>query len=266
MQLTIGFSPCPNDTFMLDALIHHRIPGSGISWKEHVEDVETLNTWAIEGRLDVSKMSFSAWLRVQDEYALLSSGAALGHGCGPLVIAKTPISENELLQGPVGIPGELTTANLLFSLMYPQARHKIPMIFSDIESAVSNGKVIAGVIIHENRFTYAQKGLVKIQDLGEYWERETGFPIPLGAFAAKKGLGKEVITSIEAQIRDSILLAFDNPEIPMQYVRQNAQEMDDNVMRAHISTYVNDFSLNLGSQGLEAVRILQARAINAGLI
>lgn len=266
MQLTIGFSPCPNDTFMLEALMHQRIPSAGITWQSYIEDVETLNRWALEGRLDVTKMSFSTWLRVQDKYDLLTTGAALGHGCGPLVIAKKPLSEKEILSGLIAIPGELTTANLLFSLRYPTALRKIPMLFSDIEKAVLQEQVLAGVIIHENRFTYQQKGLVKIVDLGEYWEAETGCPIPLGAFGARKVLGSANIQEIGTQLGESVRFAFSHKSVVMPYVRQFAQEMDQAVMEAHIDTYVNEFSLQLGDQGLKAIQTLQERARQAGLI
>ncbi len=266
MQLSLGFSPCPNDTFILDALLHNRIPTKGMTWKEAIEDVETLNKWAIEGRLDVSKMSFNALLRVQDTYELLSSGAALGHGCGPLVVARKLLTEEEIVRGPIAIPGEFTTANLLFSLRYPKAVNKTPMLFSDIETAVLTGKVVAGVIIHENRFTYSQKGLIKILDLGEYWEQETGYPIPLGAFAAKKSLGSKVIDEISTLIRESVQYAFDHPASSKEFVHQYAQEMDDAVIQAHINTYVNEFSLDLGSQGFEGIQLLKEKAKKAGLI
>lgn len=251
---------------MLDALIHQRIPAKGFEWKTSIEDVETLNRLALNGVLDVTKLSFSTWLRVQDQYALLNAGAALGHSCGPLVISAKERSEEEILKGPIAIPGALTTANLLFSLRYPGAQNKLEMVFSEIEHAVASGQVVAGVIIHENRFTYQQHGLVKILDLGEYWEQETGYPIPLGAFAIKRTLDPETIELVNAQLRDSVQFAFDHPQVSMPYVRQHAQEMDESVMRAHISTYVNEFSLELGSVGLEAVAILQDRARNAGLI
>lgn len=251
---------------MLDALIHQRIPENGFEWKSSIADVETLNRLALKGILDVTKLSFSTWLQVQDKYALLNAGAALGHGCGPLVISSQERSEAEILQGPIAIPGALTTANLLFSLRYPDAQNKIEMVFSEIEQAVASGEVVAGVIIHENRFTYEQHGLVKILDLGEYWEQETGFPIPLGAFAVKRTLDPDTIERVNTQLQDSVQFAFDHPQISMAYVRKHAQEMDETVMQAHISTYVNEFSLNLGAVGLKAVAMLQERARQSGLI
>lgn len=251
---------------MLDALIHQRVSGSGIEWIPSIEDVETLNRLALQGLLDVTKMSFSTWLRVQDKYALLNAGAALGHGCGPLVISTKARSEEEILQGPIAIPGVLTTANLLFSLRYPGAQDKKEMVFSEIEEAVASGEVVAGVIIHENRFTYQERGLVKVLDLGEYWEQETACPIPLGAFAVKKTLEPETIERVNTQLRNSVQFAFDHPQISMPYVREHAQEMDESVMRAHISTYVNAFSLDLGHQGYEAINVLRERAIEAGLV
>jgi 1,4-dihydroxy-6-naphthoate synthase len=250
---------------MLEAMLHGRISSGDIKWHDHVEDVETLNQWALVGKLDVTKMSISTWLRVQDTYDLLTAGAALGHGCGPLVIAREEISEQAVVTQPVAIPGELTTANLLFTLRYPNASQKRPMLFSEIESAVLLGSVASGVIIHENRFTYASKGLVRIVDLGEYWEELTGSPIPLGAFAIKRSLGKQRSEEVSAIIRESVQFAFDSPKIVMPFVRRYAQEMDESVMEAHIKTYVNAFSLDLGEDGLKAVDLLRQKAIQAGI-
>jgi 1,4-dihydroxy-6-naphthoate synthase len=208
----------------------------------------------------VTKLSFSTWLRVRDEYALLRSGAALGFGCGPLLIAKQPLTEQDILTGPVAIPGELTTANMLFTMRYPGAQRKIPMLFSEIEQAVLDGTVKAGVIIHESRFTYEKKGLIRIIDLGEYWEKETALPIPLGAFAIRRSLGQECFAQVQQIIHDSIAYAFENHENVMPYVRQYAWEMEEEVMLAHIRTYVNGFSLELGTEGDRAVEMLKKKA------
>lgn len=264
MQLSIGFSPCPNDTFMLDALIHQRLKDNTISWTAHIEDVETLNQWALAGKLDVTKLSFATWLRVQNRYDLLSAGMALGRGCGPLVISRQPLTKQEIEEGPVAIPGELTTANLLFSLRFPDAKHKIPMVFSAIETAVIEGRVKAGVIIHENRFTYAAKGLHKVIDLGEYWEEATGCPIPLGAFAIRNDIAPDVREKVNSAIRESVLQAFKDPEMAMPFVRKYAQEMDEYVMQAHIRTYVNDFSVEPGEAGYAAIAMLTRKSV--GLI
>jgi 1,4-dihydroxy-6-naphthoate synthase len=260
MQMTLGFSPCPNDTFMMYALLHGATDPGDHTWLVKIEDVESLNNWALQGKLDVTKLSFSTWLRVKEDYTLLDAGAALGFGCGPLIIAKKMLPEEEIIKGPVAIPGELTTANFLFSMRYPEATNKIPMLFSDIESAVQSGQVVAGVIIHENRFTYANKGLVRILDLGEFWEQKTGCAIPLGAFAAKTSLGEETIGYIEKRIRQSVQYALQNPEATMKYVRSLAQEMDEAVIQAHINTYVNEFSVSLGEAGKKAVNELERQA------
>jgi 1,4-dihydroxy-6-naphthoate synthase len=267
MQLSIGFSPCPNDTFMLEALVHGRVGSKhAISWGVHIADVETLNHWALEEKLDVTKMSFGTWLRVQEKYTLLSSGAALGYGCGPLLIAKDPLTEEQVIRGPIAIPGEYTTANLLFSLRYPKAVNKIPMIFSEIESAILDGRAVAGVIIHENRFTYTRRGLTCLLDLGTYWEDLTGSPIPLGAFGIRNALGSDLATVSGSQIRASVEYAFAHREAVMPWVRKHAQEMEDAVMKAHIDTYVNDFSLDLGPEGRLAVDHLYSYASTHGLL
>ncbi|MDX1477560.1 MAG: 1,4-dihydroxy-6-naphthoate synthase [Saprospiraceae bacterium] len=266
MKLTLGFSPCPNDTFMMEALVHRKVDADELEFDVRIADVETLNEWALEGQLDVTKVSFHAYLKIMQEYSLLSSGAALGFGCGPLLIARQPLSEDVINQGPVAIPGTHTTAHMLFRLRYPAAQRKQFMVFSDIEDAVVNGSAVAGVIIHENRFTYQDKGLHCIEDLGTFWERETGTPIPLGAFVARTTLGAGQIRRIETLIRQSIQHAFAQPESTMPYVRAHAQEMDQQVMQQHINTYVNTFSLDLGSEGLKAVQRLQARAYQAGLM
>jgi len=266
MQLTIGFSPCPNDTFMMDALVHQRVEDRNIRWEMRITDIETLNNWALQELLDVTKMSISAWLHVQDTYTLLESGAALGFGCGPLVIAKHPLTDDELARGPVAIPGTLTTANLLFSLRYPHITNKVPLLFSEIEETILRGDVIAGVIIHESRFTYEGKGLAKILDLGEDWEQTTGRPLPLGIFAAKTSLGPGLHRQVSETIRQSVQFAFNNRQTVMPFVREHAREMEDRVMNAHINTYVNDFSVNLGFQGLEAIGLLRSRALLSGLV
>jgi 1,4-dihydroxy-6-naphthoate synthase len=238
----------------------------GLEFDPVISDVEELNEWALEGCLDVTKLSYHTYLKVRDEYALLRSGSALGFGCGPLLIARTKLSEEDIIQGPIAIPGELTTAHMLFRLRYPGAHHKHFLLFSDVENAVLKGDAVAGVIIHENRFTYADKGLVKITDLGEFWESETGTPIPLGAIVAKKSLGDEVIRSVDRLISDSVSYAFAHPEASEGYVLKYAAEMDPEVTKKHIETYVNDFSVDLGPVGLSAIQALELRAKSAGII
>jgi 1,4-dihydroxy-6-naphthoate synthase len=256
MIFTLGFSPCPNDTFIFDALVNKKIDTEGLDFDVMLEDVETLNQWAIQGKLDISKISYGVLPLVLDRYELLDAGGALGKGVGPLLISLGPISPNAIDDCSVAIPGEHTTAHLLFSLAFPNARHKEFMIFSGIEDAVLSGATECGVIIHENRFTYAQKGLFKILDLGEFWEKETGAPIPLGGIVFRSGQDPAQVAKVNRLIRKSLEYAFSQyPTLP-EYVKTHAREMDENVMRQHIDLYVNDYSLSLGREGEKAVGIL----------
>lgn len=257
MKLTLGFSPCPNDTFMFAALVNQWIDTRGLQFDVAMEDVEQLNTWAGLSKLDITKMSFHKALTLEAEYSMLSSGAALGMGCGPLLISNKVRSPEEIIEGPVVLPGEWTTAHLLFKIFYPECRNKIFRVFHEIEDLVMGGEVVAGVIIHENRFTYQAKGLVKITDLGEEWETTTGAPIPLGGIFAHRRLPAEIITETDLLIRQSIEFAYAHPEKVMPYVRQYAREMDEAVMKQHIDLYVNEFSLNLGEKGYLAVESLK---------
>ena len=257
MNLTLGFSPCPNDTYMFAALVNGWIDTAGLTFKVSMQDVETLNEWAGSGQLDISKISFHRALGLEDQYTLLRSGAALGNGCGPLVIARHTLSNDEIIRGPVALPGQWTTAHLLFTLFYPNAAQKVFMPFHKIEEAVANGSFPAGVIIHENRFTYQDKGLVKLADLGEKWESLTQLPIPLGGIFAANRLLPETVVTVEKLIRDSILFASRHPEMVMPYVRQFAQEMNDDVMMSHIRLYVNDFSIDLGENGRKAIETMK---------
>ncbi len=260
MHLTLGFSPCPNDTFIFDAMVHGRIDTEGLTFDVYMEDVERLNERALRGELQVTKLSYFTLSFVLDRYALLQSGSALGHGCGPLLIARKMLTDEEIQGGAIAIPGIYTTAHFLFSHAYPTADHKKTYLFSEIESAVLRGEVEAGVIIHENRFTYAEKGLVKVQDLGAYWESRTGLPIPLGGIAARRDLSPEVIQKIDRVIHRSVQHAFDRPADSETYVRRHAQEMDPEVMRSHIALYVNDYTLALGEKGHRAVTTLMQSA------
>lgn len=261
MHLTLGFSPCPNDTFIFDALVNNKIDTKGFTFDTELEDVETLNRWALEGKLPVTKLSFAVYLKVKDQYELLNNGSALGRGCGPLLIAKKPIPLSDLPHCKIAIPGEHTTANLLFSIAFPEARQKQVILFSEIERAILDGKVDAGVIIHENRFTYQQKGLVKLRDLGEYWEETTGSPIPLGGIFIRKDLPDTVKQQVDTLIHESLEYAYRGYPRLSDYVKQHAQEMDEQVMRQHIDLYVNDFSLGLGEEGKAAVDTLMERAL-----
>lgn len=256
MKLTLGFSPCPNDTFIFDALVNKKIDTEGLDFEVVLEDVETLNGWAAEGKLDVTKLSFPALFRNADKYAILSAGSALGKGVGPLLIAKTVVSVPDMEHASIAIPGEYTTANFLLNFAFPQAHNRKVMLFSKIEDAVLNGEVDLGVIIHENRFTYMHKGLVKVIDLGDYWEQKTGAPIPLGCIAVRRSLDKEVQKKVDELIRKSLIYSFDHYPGLSEFVTAHAQEMEEGVMRQHIELYVNDFSMELGEAGKKAIHCL----------
>lgn len=253
MQLSLGFSPCPNDTFIFDALIHHKIDTEGIDFEVFMEDVEALNRRAFAGNIDITKLSYHAFGHLTRQYALLNAGSALGNNCGPLLIAKNVLTPNEINIARIAIPGEMTTANFLLGLAFPQAKDKTPVLFSDIEDAVLEGRVDAGLIIHENRFTYQQKGLVKLLDLGEYWESTTGLPIPLGGIVANRNLPEEIRQKVDRALRRSVEYAFAHTDDVMPFVRAHAQAMEDSVMQAHINLYVNRYSINLGEAGRAAV-------------
>lgn len=264
--VTLGFSPCPNDTYIFNALVHGRIPLSGFSLAGvHLEDVETLNEWALRGRLDISKLSFHAFGHVATDYTLLQAGAALGRGCGPLLIAGNGDKPRDMTDWTVAIPGTYTTAALLLRLFRPACRHLVVMRFDRIMEAIAAGMVDAGVIIHESRFTYQGLGLHCIQDLGEWWEQTTGLPIPLGCIAIKKTLSDAVREEVDAAIAASIRWAETHPEEGWAYIQAHAQEMDPQVMRSHIDLYVNRYSKGLGEEGLHAVRELLRRGAADGL-
>jgi 1,4-dihydroxy-6-naphthoate synthase len=258
MKLILGFSPCPNDTFIFDALVNKKIDTGGLEFEPRLEDVETLNQWALEGKLDVTKLSFPALFRSLSTYALLNSGSALGKGVGPLLVAKSKMdsANSEIESKTVALPGLNTTANLLFSFAYPAASNKKFMIFSDIEDAVVKAETDLGVIIHENRFTYQQKGLHKVTDLGEYWEDRMKAPIPLGGIAMHKKHEPHLMTKVDGLIRKSLEYAFAHYPHITDYVKQHSQAMSEDVMRQHIDLYVNDFSLDLGRDGKKAVGTL----------
>lgn len=256
MRLTLGFSPCPNDTFIFDALVNGGVDTGDLRFEPVLEDVQTLNEWALEGRLDVSKISYGVLPRVARHYALLEAGGALGKGVGPLLVARPEVSRFDPAAMTVAIPGADTTAHLLFSLAFPGAERKRFRVFSTIEAAVAAGEVDAGVIIHESRFTYAAKGLVKLMDLGEHWERETRSPIPLGGIVARRSLDPRIRRELDRLIRLSLEAANARRDRLSPYVVRHAQEMDPAVMRRHIDLYVNEFSLGLGEAGRRAVETL----------
>ena len=268
MTLSLGFSPCPNDTFIFDALVNSKFDRNGTSFSVQLADVEQLNKMAIEGVLDVTKLSFGVIPEVSDKYQILDAGSALGRGCGPLLISREyiPADHEVLSQLKIAIPGRKTTANLLLSMAFPGIWQKEEMLFSEVEGAVLSGKVDAGLIIHENRFTYQSKGLKKIIDLGEYWENKTNMPIPLGCIAIRRSLPDKLKKDVSVLIRKSIQSAFDHPEAPMDYVAAHSQEMSKEVMKKHIALYVNDYSLSLGNKGTEAIRLLLETGLKNQLV
>ncbi len=266
MKLTLGFSTCPNDTFIFDAAVHHKIDTEGIDFELILADVEELNQKAFEAEIDITKLSYHAYAYAAGNYVLLNSGSALGNNNGPLLISKRKIYPDEVNELKIAIPGKYTTANLLLGIAYPQAKNTIPYLFSDIENAVSDEEVDAGLIIHENRFTYETKGLKKIIDLGEYWETKTKMPIPLGGIVIHRKYQKSLQKKISRIIKHSIEYAYKNPESSLEYIRQYAQEMDAEVMKKHIDLYVNDYSLDLGKTGKQAIKTLYSEAAERNLI
>jgi 1,4-dihydroxy-6-naphthoate synthase len=275
--LSLGYSPCPNDTFIFYAMIHGKINPEDLLFTEQLLDVETLNQKALNAELDITKISYHAFGHLRDKYTLLRAGSALGRGCGPLLIAKDDFTIEELHNKRIAIPGKLTTASLLLQLSlrsFPSLNPKllplnssfIPMPFNRIVQAVANEEVDAGLIIHESRFTYQSSGLKQIIDLGEWWEEETGLPIPLGAIIANKSLGKEVIIKVNNVLKKSVEYAFQNRSEPMNYIKKHSQELSDDVINEHIGLYVNDFSIDIGEEGEKAVNELLSCAEEAGII
>lgn len=260
MKLTLGFSPCPNDTFIFDALIHHKIDTEGLNFEVFYDDVETLNNKAFNNTLDITKLSYHAFAYAADDYELLDAGSALGFGVGPLLIANKNFDLSRLETEPdklkVGIPGRYTTANFLLGIAYPQLTNKSEMVFSEIEQNLLDAEIDLGLIIHENRFTYQDKGLVKIMDLGSYWEKATNCAIPLGGIVIKRNLTDAVKQKVNRLIAKSVAFAFENPKSGIDFIRQHAQEMSEEVMYKHIELYVNKYSLDLGEEGKKAIKTL----------
>lgn len=264
--LTLGFSPCPNDTFMFYPLVHGLVDTGGLCFNERLEDVETLNRLAVKGVLDVSKVSYAALGHIREEYALLRACSALGRGCGPLLVAQEPLDVSSLQGKTIAIPGRYTTAHLLLRLFNPAIENFLEMPFHEIMDAVMTGRADAGVIIHESRFTYQGFGLHQLVDLGAWWEGETGLPIPLGGIVARRSLGAEIIGTIERALSAGVEYARENPGAAACYIREHAQEMSPEVCAAHIGLYVNDFSQELGNEGERAIGELLRRAEKAGII
>jgi 1,4-dihydroxy-6-naphthoate synthase len=269
MKLSLGFSPCPNDTFIFDALIHHKIDTEGLDFEVFFDDVETLNQKAMNGALDITKLSYHAFAYVADQYVLLDSGSALGFGVGPLLITKhadTNGQTSHISDQKIGIPGKYTTANFLLGLAFPEATNKVEMVFSGIEDALLNDEIDIGLIIHENRFTYQDKGLHKIIDLGDYWEKQTGCAIPLGGIVINRNLPLEVQLKVNRVLKRSVEYAFANPKSGLDFIRQHSQEMSEEVMYKHIDLYVNQYSVELGTEGRKAIQLLFDKALEKNII
>jgi len=266
MELTLGFSTCPNDTFIFDAMVNGKVDTYGIKFSYHLADVEELNRKAFNEEYDITKISFHAYTHIAWNYMLLNSGSALGNNNGPLLISKKNIDPSKIKDLRIGIPGKYTTANLLFMMAWPEAANISEYLFSRIEDAVLNDEIDAGLIIHENRFTYEKRGLLKIRDLGEYWDDLTSHPIPLGGIAIRRAIPEEIALTVDTIIRSSIEHSCRNPESPYDFIRRYAVTMDREVMDRHIRLYVNDYTLNLGDEGKGAVRRLYREASERGVI
>jgi len=268
MKLSLGFSPCPNDCFMFDAIVNRRIDMEGLEFGVHLADVEALNEAALAGQAQITKLSYHAYAHCTARYVMLSAGSALGRNCGPLLISKRPISTSEAEDGSlrIAIPGKFTTANLLLGLAFPRAQNKTELVFSEIEAALLRDDFDAGLIIHENRFTYQAKGLKKIIDLGEFWEGQTNAPIPLGGIVISRLLPDDVKDRVNRVLRRSVEYAFANRSASLPFVRAHAQEMSEEVMYKHIDLYVNEYSVDLGPEGRRAVELLFEKARATGII
>jgi 1,4-dihydroxy-6-naphthoate synthase len=266
MKLTLGFSPCPNDTFIFDAMVHGRIDTEGLEFDYFLADVEELNRKAFASEVDITKMSYHAYAYAAENYLILDSGSALGHRNGPLLIGKNNIGTSGMAGKKIAIPGKFTTANLLFSIAWPEAKNKIEYLFSDIENALLNDEVDAGLIIHETRFTYKKKGFYKLADMGEFWEEYTGLPIPLGAIVINKSIPEDIALKVNRIIRRSLEYAYKDSFASYDFVSGNAKEMDSTVMNNHIKLYVNEYSLDLGKKGREAIIKLFSIASEKGVI
>jgi 1,4-dihydroxy-6-naphthoate synthase len=253
MKLTLGFSPCPNDTFIFEAMVHQRVDTEGIEYDWFLADVEELNRRALEAAVDITKMSYHAYAHTAGNYLLLDAGSALGRSNGPLVVSRRRIYPDELNEAIIAIPGRYTTANLLFSIFWPEAKNKREYLFSDIPEALLSGEADAGLIIHETRFTFEAMGLRKVADTGQYWEEMTGMPIPLGGIVISRNIPEDTALKVNRTIRRSLEYANANPAASIDFIEKNAQEVSPDVMKEHISLFVNRFTLSLGEEGRGAV-------------
>lgn len=266
MRLTMGISPCPNDTFMFHDVAAGALSSDGYAVELHLHDIETLNALALEGRYDVTKLSAACALKVGGTYRTLDSGGAFGFGCGPLVVARGPLAPDAVARGRVALPGENTTAHLLFRLWAPHAARRLFVPYDRIVGAVLSGEADVGVVIHESRFVVAEAGLTRLADLGEWWESETGLPLPLGCVAARRSLGDATLADLDRLLRRGIAHSRAEPDATLPYVRRHAAELDDSVIRRHIALYVNDYSDRLGESGRQALTTLERRAREAGVL
>jgi len=266
MKLTLGFSPCPNDTFIFDAMVHGRIDTEGIEFDYYLEDVEQLNRRAFTGQPDITKISTYAYAFVAQNYLILDSGSAIGHRNGPLLISKRKIYPSEIPGLKIAIPGVYTTANLLFSIAWPKAADKVEYLFSNIEQAVLNEEVDAGLIIHEGRFTYFKKGLLKVADMGEFWEKSAGLPVPLGNIVINRRIPADIALKVNRIIHNSLEYAWRDSLPAYDFVVSNAQEMESTVMNNHIKLYVNKFTSNLGKDGKKAISELFRAGFEKGVV
>lgn len=265
--LSLGYSPCPNDTFIFFPIVRGKLDTNGLTFREILEDVETLNQMARESRLDITKASFHAFGHLRDDYCLLRSGGALGKGCGPLVVAREEMEMPDLRGKTIAIPGELTTAFLLLQIFDPELKRKVKIMpFSSIIKSVKEGEADAGLIIHESRFTFQRAGLKKVIDLGDWWEKETGHPVPLGGILGRRGLGADLLRQVEVLLRKSVEYAFAHRGESVSYIKQHAQELEYEVINRHINLYVNDYSLDIGDSGERAVKELFRMAEGRGII
>lgn len=265
-KLSLAYSTCPNDTYIFYALAHGKIDLGDLSFDIALNDVEHLNQEAKKGIIDISKLSFAAIGHLTETYGLLRSGAALGRGCGPLIVARKGTNLNNLNSGKIAVPGLWTTANLLLSLFMDKNPNVVPMTFDQIMPAVSSGEFDAGIIIHEGRFTYQNFNLECLADLGEWWESETSLPIPLGCIAMRRNISQEIICKVQSQIRKSIEFAHLNTSRTDHYVQTHAQELSEDVVRQHINLYVNKFSLDIGKEGEKAIETLFIKAREKGIL
>lgn len=266
LKLTLGYSPCPNDTFMFHAIASGLLKLPGHEIVEQLHDIETLNRMAMRAELDATKLSFYAWLNVKEHYRLLRHGAAMGHGCGPVLIARRPLTGEQIPGCRIALPGEWTTAHLLFRLWSPESENKLFVRYDQIFDTLQSGVADCGVIIHESRFTFEQAGFKAVADLGGWWEKETGLPIPLGCIGVKKTIPDKIMQELDDLIYAGIIQAREHPERTLHYIHRHAQEMEEKILKKHIQTFVNEFTLELGHTGRAAVAKLEEMALKAGII